>query len=93
MKKLKLTHRERQEVIRLYQEDMFDDYIIDFFSYNYKSYFKKCEKKVCMSFGIALREAHTFSFDDYDIDSSDFYLELTYELLSHTNINKKALVH
>ena len=93
MKKLKLSHREKQRVLELFNEDFCDDYIYDYFKENHRSYFNKCEKNICLYYGIALREAHTFSFDDYDLDSSDFYLDLMYELLRHTNIRKQYLEH
>lgn len=93
MKKLKLNKNERKEIENLYADDFYCYNIADFFFDKYPRYFNKCEKKIVISYGVKASETRTFSFDDYDFESNDFYLDLMYELLKHTNIKKERLVY
>ena len=89
MRRLKLSQMERKEIYQLCAEDFYDDCIIQVFKERHPSYYKRCERFVRMQYGIPLRKSYTFLLDDYE----GFNLDLMYELLEHTNINKERLVH
>ena len=91
--KLKLTNKQKQEIVDLYSDDFYYDNIIDYVSYLDSNLVKRTLKKVLKDNNISWKEWKEIikEANEFGVEGGDWYetigLDTMYELLDVLNVD------
>ena len=85
MKQLKLSRKEKREIVELYNNDFYDDMIQQYYLMKHKDYFDEVFEATCKEYEITKEQYE--NDNDLDIDYSDFSLDLMNNLLHNSGVD------
>lgn len=85
MKQLKLSRKEKREIVKLYNDDFYDDMIQQYFNLKHHDFYEKVFEETCSDYGITKEQYE--NENDLGIDYGDFSLDFMYNLLIQSGVD------
>lgn len=81
---IKLTRKEKREIVELYNDDFYDDMIQQYYDSKHHDFYNKIFDLTCKEYGITREQ---YENEELDIDYGDFSLDFMYNLLEYSNVD------